>query len=413
MNKHQILENIKISLESIKSHRVRAVITILIIAFGIMALVGILTSIDVIKYSMRKNFAQMGANTLTIKNREAQIHIGGRSNNPKNFRRITYEEAMSFKEQFEFDASVSVYTNATSIATLKYEGEKTNPNISVTGCDENYLMTAGDEIDLGRNFNKGEIQYGKSVVIITHAIANKLFPNSSAIDQIISIGSGKYRVIGILKDKGSSFGMSGDNKCYLPLANVRVYFSRPNMRYTISVLSNNPHMLEAAEGEAEGLFRVIREVPLDEESNFAISKSDNLAEMLMEQMSLLTMVAIIIGAITLVGAAIGLMNIMLVSVTERTREIGIRKSMGANRQTIRTQFLIEAIVIAQIGGFVGVLFGVGIGNLLTTIFGTPIILPWDWIIVGFSLCFIVAIISGFIPANKAANLDPIESLRYE
>ncbi len=412
--KQSIIENIRQSIESIRSHFLRTVLTVMIIAFGIMALVGILTAIDSMKYYLNQNFAMMGANTFTIRNRTLRIHIGNESSKPKYYQRITYNEAMTFKESFDFPAYTSVYIYGTGIATVKYKSEKSEPNIRVMGGDENYLITAGYELDKGRLFSEVEIQYGNHVVIIGSQIASTLFKNNEdPIDKVISIGSGKYRVIGVMKEKGSSLGQSGDRSCIVPITNVRQYFSRPNMNYTINVMAINSEDMEAAEGEATGVFRIIRKVRLGEEDTFSIVKSDEIAKMLIDFMKYIRLGATLIGLITLLGAAIGLMNIMLVSVTERTREIGIRKAIGANSIAIRNQFLVESIVIAQIGGLVGIILGIAIGNVLSLVIDSAFIMPWAWIILGIILCFIVALLSGLLPATKAAKMDPIESLRYE
>ncbi|MDD3875200.1 MAG: ABC transporter permease [Bacteroidales bacterium] len=406
-------ENIRIAIDSIRRNTLRTVLTILIIAFGIMALVGILTAIDSIKNSISSNFAMMGANTFSIRNRQMRMHTGS-GDAPKNFKSISFEEALRFKLLYTLQSSVSINTWGTGTATVKYQNEKTNPNVSVMGSDENYLMASGYEIKTGRNFSAQEIISGANVVIIGSELEKNLFKNrKNVVGEIISIGSGKYRVIAVIKEKGSSMGFSGDRTCIIPITNVRNYFSRPDMNYTINVLIDNQENLDAAIDEATGLFRVIRNVPLGQEDNFEITKADNLAKMLIDNIKYVTYAAIIIGIITLIGAAIGLMNIMLVSVTERTREIGIRKAIGATSTTIRNQFLIEAIVICQLGGILGIIIGIIIGNVMSLIIKSPFIIPWVWIISGAIICFIVGLISGIYPAVKAAKLDPIESLRYE
>jgi len=280
--------------------------------------------------------------------------------------------------------------------------------------DENYLATAGLEIDKGRNFNPTEIEEGSAVTLLGSEVAKTLFKDKeNPIGQVVSIGAGKFKVIGVIKERGSSVGFSGDRNCMAPLTNVRQYFSRPNMNFRISVMVTDPNLMDAAIGEATGVFRRIRKDKVGQDDSFSIIKSDNIASMLIKLTGSIQIGATLIGLITLLGAAIGLMNIMLVSVTERTREIGIRKAMGARRKTIRNQFLAEAVVIAQIGGVLGVVAGILVGNIVSIATGSAFIIPWAWIALGIGLCFIVALLSGIIPANKAAGLDPIESLRYE
>jgi putative ABC transport system permease protein len=409
-----IFENIRISLHSIRSHMLRTVLTILIIAFGIMALVGILTSTDSIKNSLTQNFSMMGSNTFTIRNRSFMVHMGNQGNKLRLYEPITYDQAERFKQEFDFPATTSVFIFASFAATLKYESNKTNPNVRVMGTDGDYFQTAGEEIEKGRTFSPDEIFYGTSVCIIGSEIVSDLFKNNEdPIGKIISIGPGKYRVVGTLKSKGSSMGFSGDRGCMVPLNNVRIYFSRPRMSFQINVMAQRPDLLDPAVGEATGLLRSIRNDPVGADNSFEITKSDEIAKMLIENIKYVTLAATFIGLITLVGAAIGLMNIMLVSVTERTREIGIRKAIGATKRLIRNQFLTEAIVIGQLGGILGIILGILIGNVISLLMHSAFIVPWVWIITGVMLCFIVALISGILPAQKAANLDPIESLRYE
>jgi putative ABC transport system permease protein len=303
---------------------------------------------------------------------------------------------------------------ATQIAEVKFENNKTNPNILVMGADAEYLATGGYSIDYGRNFSPQEVQAGSNVVIIGSELVKTLFKSGeNPLEQVISVGNGKYRVIGVLKEKGSSMGFGGDKMCMLPLLHVKQRYGDEDRSYTISVLVNDVAQLEAAQGESTGLMRVIRGDRTGEESSFEIVKSDSLANMLISQLGVVTTAATAIGIITLLGAAIGLMNIMLVSVTERTREIGIRKSLGATQGNIRRQFLVEAVVICQIGGIAGIVLGVTIGNLMGLAMDAGFIVPWNWIIGGIALCFVVGIASGFYPAMKAAKLDPIEALRYE
>jgi putative ABC transport system permease protein len=356
----------------------------------------------------------LGANTFSIQSRSLRIQIGNQRTRTRNYSYISFFQARDFRERYVFPASVSISVFATQTATIKFESKKTNPNITVRGIDENFLKTAGYEIESGRNLTFQESFNGNNVALIGAALVKKLFPNDvDPQGKSISVGSGKYQIVGVLKDKGSGFGSSSDQIVLIPFTNVRQYFPRPQMNFRISVMPEAPQLLDAAIGQAEAVFRNIRGLNILDDSDFVVEKSDNLVKVLLDNIKYVTLAATIIGFITLMGAAIGLMNILLVTVVERTREIGIHKALGANSRSIKQQFLIESIIIGQLGGFLGIILGILAGNGVSALIGSSFIVPWQWMFGGVVLCLIVSLGSGVLPAIKASKLDPIEALRYE
>lgn len=387
-------------------------LTALIIAIGLSALVGILTTLDAVQRKMTDAFSSMGANSFTIRNRGTGIRIG-QGKRPKPFRSITYDDAIKFKNEQKTPATVAVSVFASGGATVKSGSLKTNPNINVQGIDENGLVSQGLNLSAGRNFSLSEISLGSNVCIVGNEVVTRLFENEDPLDKLISVGNNRLKIIGVLETKGSSIGFSGDRAVYVPLLKAKQINDNANPSYTVTVMVPGNDMMETVIGESTALFRNIRKVSVTDGNNFEITKSDAIAQTLFENLAFVAIGGVSIGIITLIGASIGLMNIMLVSVTERTREIGIRKAIGANPKVIRRQFLIEAVVICLMGGAFGIFLGIVIGNVVSLVLGGAFIIPWMFIIGGFTLCIFVGIGSGYYPAKKASRLDPVEALRYE
>ncbi|MDB5226909.1 MAG: ABC-type antimicrobial peptide transport system, permease component [Bacteroidota bacterium] len=407
-------EVLALAYRSVRTNIVRTIITCCIIGFGIMALVGILTVVDGLKSYLSKSFSSMGAGTFKIRNKSLGFNLDADNSEPqKIFRSISFLESTQFKEKFNDRYSTSIQYLANQGSTAKFGNKKTNPNILVIGSDENYLVNESYTLLQGRNFTTPELKLGSNVIMIGYTVAKKLFGANYNLDNmIIRLDDVKYKVIGVLDEKGSSF-ITTDNMVLVPLAKARQLYAQENPSYIISVKGDDPENMEPVQEEATLVMRNVRKLHPGEQINFDLLKSDSISGMFVEKMKYATMAGFIIGIITLIGAAIGLMNIMLVSVTERTKEIGTLKAIGANNQSIRLQFLLEAMVICQFGGFLGIVLGIAAGNAVSLSIGGAFIIPWMWMLVGIAFCLIVGLVSGIYPAYKASLQDPIEALRYE
>lgn len=411
-----LLENFRIAFDSVKANLLRALLTTLIIAVGIMALVGILTSIDAMVYSLSSNLSSLGANTIEIERISTNLRGGGSRRGPrKQSDPFVFDQAMEFVERYNYPADVSVSTFATATAEVTHLERKTDPNVTIFGASVNYLNSKGYEIAAGRNFTERETLEGNNIAIVGSELVKTLFEGkpANAVGKEISSGPLRLTVVGTLEERGNAMNGNQDNRVIIPLQTAKRYYGSSNKNYDILIAVKDPTGIEAAIAEATVTMRNVRRLRAGEENDFEVNNSSDLVGIIKENTVMLRGAAVAIGLMTLLGAAIGLMNIMLVSVTERTKEIGVRKALGATRHNVMAQFLIETIFICQLGGVFGIVLGVLAGNGVALLAGGSFIVPWLWISLALVVCTVVGLLSGLYPALRAAALDPIESLRYE
>lgn len=410
------LENIKIALRSLKSNFLRTALTLMVIAVGITCLVGILTAIDSILFSMSDSFNRLGANSFNIRPLRENIRSRSGGRQTKRAEPLIYEQVEKFKNKYKFGSSkVSIESWCTSNAEIGFMDKTTNPTVVIRGIDENYFDVSSYALAAGRNFTATEVSSASSKCILGLDLVEQLFDGKPerAINKVISINAARYKVIGVLESKGSSFDGDSDRRIFITITKAKQVFGFPDKNYNLLVSVSNPLEMDGAINAAYTPMRNIRGLTAAEKNDFEVRKSDSILNTLKDFTLNLRIGTIAIALMTLLGASIGLMNIMLVTVTERTREIGVSKALGAKRKNILIQFLTEAVVITQIGGIVGVLLGIIVGNSVSILVGSAFLIPWKWIFLAFFVCLFVGVISGLYPALKASRLDPIESLRYE
>ncbi len=410
-----IKENIAEGLRSIKGNLLRTVLTALIISLGITSLVGILTAIDGIQSSVDNSFSGLGANSFDIRNRPA-MQVRREGQKEKRFKNIDYRQAARYKYLFTAKGKVSLKTNVSNNAIGKYESKKTNPNVRLMGIDDNFIELKGYKIADGRNFSSNEFTNAVNVCLLGVDVIDQLFEKTNPINHEIIVSGIKLKVIGVLAKKGNMMGGGDDRVIMVPLETGRKMAIGKNLTFDITTSSTKVVNLDDFMEEARGAMRKVRMDPIGMEDSFSIDRSDSIAKSFESITSSLQLGGFVIGFITLLGAAIALMNIMMVSVTERTREIGIRKSLGATPARILQQFLIEAIVICLLGGIGGIVLAIPIGNLIAqgiSAGNASFIIPWLWMMVGIIICVLVGLFSGIYPAFKASKMDPVEALRYE
>ncbi len=407
-----IIEALRMAVDALRAHKMRSSLTLLGMVIGVFAIIVSVTAVEVIDVYFKDKLQFLGASTFSV-TRTPMIQTGNTDRSVRNRPAITFEQIQRLKSQVTLPVTISTLEDFT-MGKVVYSDRETEPNIFVMGVDEHMLGNLSYELDLGRFFTQNDIQYARPVCVLGTDVSNELFLTENPIGKVIKASGARCEVIGVLKSKGNFLGFSQDNRIYIPITRgFTLYGGTHRNIANISVRVHNAVLINAAIDEVTGRMRVIRKVEPGEGNNFEISTNDSMQAIFEAFTGTLTAGGAGIGLISLFAAGIGIMNIMLVSVTERTREIGIRKSIGARRKDILRQFLFEAFFLCQLGGFVGIMLGALVGNGLALYFGISAAFPVNWAIISVIMVTGIALLFGGYPAFKAARLNPIESLRYE
>ncbi len=412
MTYYDLSESFYMAIDALRANKLRAVLTLLGVVIGVFSIIGVMTGIGVLQSSIESSFNVLGANSFVVQKYPA-VRMGGPESwwKYRNRKNITVEMARRVEQEATYAKYVSISAGRGG-GVVKYRSAKTDPNVSIIGATENVLFTRNYDIGEGRMFSRQDVEYSRNVAVIGPQVAKRIMPNVDPIGKTILINNKPFTVIGVTAEKGGLFGGSQDNLVVIPLPQYQRYFGG-RRSVTIEVAAMDKESFDRAIDQVIGILRKVRKVPPGEDNDFEIVTNESIIGAVNDMTYYLRVGTAGVAGIALLAAGIGIMNIMLVSVTERIREIGIRKSIGARRNDILVQFLAEAVVICQIGGIIGIILGILGGNVVAIMLSIPVVVPVDWAILGLVVCTVIGVVFGVYPAWKAANLDPVEALRYE
>ncbi len=410
-----ILESVKIALYSIKTNKLRTVLTLISISIGVFAITGAGALVKSIDSTVTDQLESLGETVYYAQRLPMVGFSGGSWRKYLSRKPMTYRLFKELKQHSNIPTDFAAYIS-TSGATIKHKNEKTDPDVVIVGSTSSYFPMLNQEIGTGRPYSDAEVEAATRVTVIGNDIAEKIFPdNTSPLGQVIRIGNYNFTVVGTIKPKGAMMGQSQDNYVLIPITVFLRYYTNNSSEADIDYAIKAPskEFLSQSMDETIGILRSLRNCNPWENNNFEIEDNSSLSAQFSDLTKYLAFFGIACGVVALVAAGVGIMNIMLVSVKERTREIGIRKAVGAKSKTILFQFIVEAITLCQIGALAGIIIGIFVGAGFGQLVGLSLGIPIDWIIFSILICTILGIVSGVYPAWKAANLDPIEALRYE
>lgn len=406
-----LYETLRLALSSLAANKLRSGLTMLGISVGVFSVIGVMTVITALRTNIESGLNVLGANSFQFSKFPA-INFSDPRQRFANRRDITYAQAARFKEMMRGSAEVSLQLYRGGRRVM-YQDRRTNPNVGLIGADENFIISRNFEIAAGRNVGPEDVELGRAVVVLGADIVKRLFDNEEALGRQVRIDGQSYTVIGLLAPKGTSFGQSQDNYALTSITQYLEIYGRAGRSIQVNVQAPGQAELAATQDMAIGVMRLVRTLDPEDGNDFEVFSNETLIESFNKVAGIVAIGAFVISAIALLASGVGVMNIMLVSVTERTKEIGIRKSIGARKRNILVQFLIEAVMLSMVGGLAGIALGVVGGNGVAMLLNSTAVFPWVWAMIGFSVCSAIGVGFGFYPAWKAASLDPIEALRFE
>ncbi len=404
---------LELALGSLGANALRSSLTILGVAIGVFSVVGVMTALSAVQQSIDSSLNVFGANVLQItRNPSVEISLGGRNRN--RWRpRINPDQAQELKERMDEFGIPTALSATDPNERIRYDDRKTSPRIRIVGTNENYLLTNNYELDFGRNLTATDIEFSRSVTVIGREVLEALFPHENPLEKDVEMKGGRYTVIGVLKERGDIFGESMDGIALIPHTK---FIERNWHRWRsmeISIQADSVETLKATEDLAIGQMRQARGLEPEDQNNFEITSNQALQAAFDEIAAIASLAGLLVSGIALVCSGIGIMNVMLVSVSERTREIGVRKALGARKRNVLSQFLLEAVFLSEVGAILGIVLGVVTGNVIANLFDAQMIIPWFWAWTAVGVCSLIGIGFGLLPAVRAANLHPVDSLRHD
>ena len=406
------LEILRLAFSSLAANKLRSALTVLGIAVGVFSVIGVMTVINAIRWKVEDGLNVLGANSFQISKWPAISFSSADWDKYRNRRDITYAVASRFKDLMGDSARVNESIRRYG-QTVIVRDRRTNPNVGLFGTDENFVTAFNFDVASGRNLGPDDVAYGRPICVLGADVASRVYPNEDPLGKFVRINGQNYTVVGVLAPKGTSFGQSQDNIVLTPITRFLAVYGRAWRSISMNVQAKTQAELPETQEKAIGVMRLVRGLHPEDPNDFEVFSNESLIEAFNKILDVVAIAALVISAIALVASGVGVMNIMLVSVTERTKEIGVRKSIGAKKVNILVQFVAEAIVLSLVGGMAGITIGVLVGNFVAWYLSIGLTFPWLWAGIGLLVCGGIGVTFGMYPAWKAASLDPIEALRYE